>query len=128
MKKLLIKLNLMALAVLMLFGCEKSVPEKNEENNNANALLQVQTRAGETGEDVTVSYPVNVYVFQNDQCKALQTIGDAEQTLSIPLGEGMYTVYTIGGASEEDYVLPDQDEATATTIISLKDGDRKSVV
>lgn len=122
MKKLLIKLNLMALAVLMLLGCEKSVPEKNEESNNANALLQVQTRADETGEDATVSYPVNVYVFQNDQCKALQTIGDAEQTLSIPLGEGMYTVYAIGGASEENYVLPDQDEVTATTVISLKEG------
>ena len=122
MKRKLLYFNMIVLAVLMLSGCEKAVPEKSEDRNNANALLQVQTRAGETGEDATVSYPVNVYVFQNDQCKALQTIGDAEQTLSIPLGEGMYTVYAIGGASEEDYVLPDQDEATATTIISLKDG------
>lgn len=111
-----------ALVVLVLCGCEKNVPDKVEYNEKANSLLQVQTRAGETGEEGTVSYPVNVYVFQNDQCKALQTISDAEQTLSIPLQEGMYTVYAIGGATETDYVLPSKDDATPSSIIALQDG------
>ena len=111
-----------ALAVLMLSGCEKSVPEKNEGNDTTNALLQVQTRAGESGEEMTVSFPVSVYVFQNDQCKALQTIADAEQTLSIPLAEGTYTVCAIGGASSDDYALPAQDEAATSTVVALKDG------
>ena len=111
-----------ALAVLMLSGCEKSVPEKNEGNDTVNALLQVQTRADESGEETTVSFPVSVYVFQNDQCTALQTIADAEQTLSIPLAEGTYTVCAIGGASSDDYVLPAQDEAAMSTVVALKDG------
>jgi hypothetical protein len=108
--------------MLALCGCKKNVPDEAEYNEKANALLQVQTRAGETGEDATVSYPVNVYVFQEEQCKALQTISDTEQTLSISLEEGLYTVYAIGGASETDYVIPSKDNATPSSIIALQDG------
>ena len=113
---------IVALVMLALCGCKKNVPDEAEYNEKANALLQVQTRAGETGEDATVSYPVNVYVFQEEQCKALQTISDTEQTLSISLEEGLYTVYAIGGASETDYVIPSKDNATPSSIIALQDG------
>lgn len=108
--------------MLALCGCKKNVPDEAEYSENANALLQVQTRAGETSEDATVSYPVNVYVFQEEQCKALQTISDEEQTLSISLEKGMYTVYAIGGASETDYVIPSKDDATPSSVIALQDG------
>ena len=85
-----------------------------------NAMLQVRTRAG--GDEATISYPVQVYVFQGDECKAVQTIGDEGQTLNIALVEGTYSVYAIGGASSTDYNLPTKDNATTTTAMTLKEG------
>jgi hypothetical protein len=63
------------------------------------------------GSEATVAYPVTVYVFSGEECKAVQTIGDEGQTLNIPLVEGTYSVYAIGGASVDDYVLPDASDA-----------------
>jgi len=69
-----------------------------------------------------VAYPVQVYVFQGDECQAVQTIGSAGQTLNVALTEGTYTVYAIGGASSADYTLPTKDDATTTTALTLKEG------
>lgn len=110
----------MLLAVLaMLAACEKSIID--EDLQSPNSLLQIRTRAG-GGDEATVAYPVQVYVFQNDICRAVQTIGDAGQTLNIALTEGTYSVYAVGGASSTDYNLPTKDDATTTTAITLKDG------
>lgn len=65
---------------------------------------------------------MTVYVFSGEEYRAVQTIGDEGQTLNIPLVEGTYTVYAIGGASSSDYVLPTQSEGTSTSPIMLKDG------
>ena len=108
------------LAILaMLAACEKSIID--EDLQSPNALLQVTTRAG-GGDEATVAYPVQVYVFQGDECRAVQTIGDEGQTLNIALVEGTYSVYAIGGASSTDYSLPTKDDATTTTALTLKDG------
>ena len=109
------------MAVAMLVACEKDVVDEATSNvvREANALLQVTTRGTN---DATVSYPVQVYVFQGDDCKAVQTIGDEGQTLNIPLVEGTYSVYAIAGASATDYTLPTKDNATATTALTLKEG------
>ena len=53
-------------------------------------------------------------LFQGDECQAVQTIGDEGQTLNIPLVEGTYSMYAIGGASADDYVLPDASDAKRT--------------
>ena len=104
-------------------SCSKDATEEmlgGESNGEAeNSVLQVTTRG--TGE-ATISYPVQVYVFQGDECKAVQTIGDAGQTLNIALVEGTYSVYAVGGTSATDYTLPTKDEATTTTAITLKEG------
>jgi hypothetical protein len=108
----------MLLAVFaMLAACEKSIVD--EELQTPNATLQVTTRGTN---DAVVAYPVQVYVFQGEECKAVQTIGDAGQTLNIALTEGTYSVYAIGGASSTDYNLPTKDDATTTTALTLKDG------
>ena len=87
-----------------------------------NSLLQVRTRAGGvTLDGATISYPVTVYVFQGDECQAAQTIGDEGQTLNIPLTEGTYSVYAVGGASTENYVVPSASEALTTSVIALKE-------
>ena len=107
----------------MLAACSKDVVDEatSDGAREANALLQVTTRSGGAN-DATVSYPVQVYVFQGDECRAVQTIGDEGQTLNIALVEGTYSVYAVGGASATDYTLPTKDNATTTTALTLKEG------
>ena len=117
-----------ALAVLGLTACEKSLDVMDDEMSSdfgqvKNSLLQVRTRAGGVASDeATISYPVTVYVFQGEECQAVQTIGDEGQALNIPLVEGTYSVYAVGGASTLDYVLPDVSEALTTSAIALREG------
>lgn len=114
-------------AVLGLTACEKGLDAEGEFTSSTasqvtNSVLQVTTRGGGGSNDVTIAYPVQVYVFQGDDCKAVQTIGDEGQTLNIPLVEGTYSVYAVAGASATDYTLPTKDNATATTALTLKEG------
>ena len=115
------------LAAMLLTACEKGLDEGIADvapaGQSANSVLQVRTRSGgSAGEEATVAYPIAVYVFAGEDCKAVQTIGDEGQTLNIPLVEGTYTVYAIGGASSSDYVLPTTDDAAATSAIALREG------
>ena len=115
------------LAAMLLTACEKGlvdgVADVAPAGQAANSVLQVRTRSGgSVGGEATVAYPIAVYVFAGEECKAVQTIGDEGQTLNIGLTEGTYTVYAIGGASSSDYVLPTADDALATSAIVLKDG------
>ena len=116
-----------ALAVLGLTACEKGLDAEEEFTSSTasqvtNSVLQVTTRGGGGSNDATIAYPVQVYVFQGDDCKAVQTIGDEGQTLNIPLVEGTYSVYAVGGAGSTDYNLPTKDNATTTTALTLKEG------
>ena len=122
------KLSLIAsaLAVLGLTACEKGfdVGEDGMSTDSGqvkNSVLQVRTRSGGgSGSETTVSYPLQVYVFQGDECR-VQAIGDEGQTLNIALVEGTYTVYAVGGASVSDYVLPSASDATTTTPLALRE-------
>lgn len=118
------KTSIAILIATLLAACSTDLTEEVTNYNNAakNALLQVTTRGTGDADAATVAYPVQVYVFQNDICRAVQTIGDAGQTLNIALTEGTYSVYAIGGASSTDYNLPTKDDATTTTALTLKDG------
>ena len=116
------------LAAVLLKACEKGLDVgvdgiSTDGGQVANSLLQVRTRAGgSVADEATVSYPVTVYVFRGDECKAVQTIGDEGQTLNVPLVEGTYSVYAVGGASTEDYELPSASNALTTSAIALKEG------
>ena len=116
------------LAAVLLTACEKGLDELGEGMSPSptgqvtNSVLQVRTRGTSPSEEATVAYPVQVYVFQGDKCKAAQTIGDEGQTLNIPLVEGTYSVYAVGGAGSTDYNLPTKDNATTTTALTLKEG------
>ena len=114
-----------ALAVLGLTACEKTLVDDIADVGSGqveNSVLQVRTRAGGYADEATVAYPVAVYVFAGDECRAVQTIGDEGQTLNVPLVEGTYSVYAVGGASASDYVLPTMDDATVTSAIALREG------
>ena len=122
MKKILLFAS--ALAVLGLTACEKGLGDDIGDVGNEqvkNSVLQVRTR-GASGDGATVAYPVAVYVFEGDECKASQTIGDEGQTLNIALTEGTYSVYAVGGVSSSDYVLPSVSDALTTSAIALQEG------
>ena len=115
----------LSLAAMLLTACEKGLDDIVEGGGGGqvtNSLLQVRTRGAAAGSEATVAYPVTVYVFAGDECKAAQTIGDEGQTLNIPLVEGTYSVYAVGGAGSTDYNLPTKDNATTTTALTLKEG------
>ena len=112
------------LAVLGLTACEKTLGDDIGDVGNEqvkNSVLQVRTR-GASGDEAKVAYPVAVYVFEGDECKASQTIGDEGQTLNIALTEGTYSVYAVGGVSSSDYVLPSVSDALTTSAIALQEG------
>ena len=112
------------LAVLGLTACERTldVGEDNASTGQVkNSVLQVRTR-GASCDGATVVYPVAVYVFEGDECKASQTIGDEGQTLNIALTEGTYSVYAVGGVSSSDYVLPSVSDALTSSAITLQEG------
>ena len=116
------------LAAVLLTACEKGLDVgvdgiSTDGGQVKNSVLQVRTRVGgSVTDEATVSYPVTVYVFRGDECRAVQTIGDEGQMLNIPLVEGTYSVYAIGGASTEDYVLPDASDALTSSAIALREG------
>ena len=115
----------LSLAAVLLTACEKGLDDIEESGDNGqvtNSLLQVRTRGAAAGSEATVSYPVAVYVFSGDECKAAQTIGDEGQTLNIALTEGTYSVFAVGGASSTDYVLPSASDALTTSAIALREG------
>ena len=115
-----------ALAMLGLTACEKGLVDEAAVSTTGqvgNSVLQVRTRSGgSAGGEATVAYPIAVYVFAGEECKAVQTIGDEGQTLNIGLVEGTYSVYAVGGVSSSDYVLPTTDDAAATSAIALREG------
>lgn len=86
--------------------------------------LRVKFQASETESgETTISYPVNVYVFdQQGQCVSLKVITSSSSTLSLKLPVGSYDVYAIGGADEAVYELPTQDNATKESLLTLRTG------
>lgn len=115
------------MAAFLFFSCEKysGDNEKDDNNKEANSTLVVRTRTVETdGKDATISYPVNIYVFNSDNttCVDVTTIESADNPVSLKLPEGSYNVYAIAGADAANYDLPTKESATTETVISLKSG------
>lgn len=115
------------MAAFLFFSCEKYSGDDETDDNNkeANSTLVVRTRTVETdGKDATISYPVNIYVFNSDNttCVDVTTIESADNPVSLKLPEGSYNVYAIAGADAANYDLPTKENATTETVISLKSG------
>jgi hypothetical protein len=116
-------LFLSALAVQGLTACEKELEvgvEVFPTEQVKNSLLQVRTRSGGSNDETTVAYPVTVYVFAGNECRATQTIGDEEQTLNIPqVGDtylGCYVLSVTDTDTDVDVLLlsPDETSSLAT--------------
>ena len=129
------KKYLLYIASLMLVftSCSKDILPENEESGfakEANSILNIHTRTGtDANGDAIISYPVNVYVFnESDECVEYLTLANSEDVLSLNLIEGTYTIYSIGGTSSDSYTLPSKEDATATSVIQLASGKNHSDV
>ena len=109
-------LTLIVCSLISLTSCEKSLEVAT--TTEGNSMLTIQTRADESS--AKVSYPVNVYAMNSDgQCiKRQQLLSDNDQ-LSMDLQPMTYQIYAIGGATDGDYTLPTQSNATATSAVTL---------
>ena len=118
---------LVMLFFIAAFSSCETYEESSNLDNNGNSTLTILTRSGNDGggadEIAKVSYPINVYVFnEDDECVAVSNVATEEETLSFKLEEGAYDIYAIAGADDETYNLPTKENAIKDTIISLKDG------
>ena len=106
------------LMTLALASCEKSLEKAGA--TEGNSVLTVMTRSGEN--DAKVSYPVTIYVMNEDgQCVRRLQLTSANDQLSMKLQPMTYHIYAVAGATDGDYTLPGQDDATATSEIALNE-------
>lgn len=117
----IINAALAVMATCLLTACEKELATEsgNQTASTANSELTITTRAasGET----EVSLPVTLYVMDNNGiCVKKETLTSTTEGISMELPAGKYHVYAIGGAKENDYILPATENATAQSEIALK--------
>lgn len=124
-----LKFFIFASVTLSVFSCAKYVDvETPEDAQEQNSKLTIKTRATDDAGELTddkseVSYPVNVYVFDDkEECVALMSIASEQEVLSTELKAGKYDVYAIAGADENSYELPTLENATKESVITLKEG------
>mgnify|MGYP007069849599 FL=1 len=107
--------------LMALCSCSKEV--MNDSQMERDSRLTVLTRSDGLDESKEIAMPIRYYVFNNeDVCVATLTQDDATTPVSAELAKGVYDVYAIGGADENRLVLPTQERAEKTTVVTLKDG------
>ncbi|CCX67565.1 putative uncharacterized protein [Prevotella sp. CAG:1058] len=118
------------LAMVVFFvSCEKYTADEEFDLSEANSTLVVRTclAPNEAGldESATISYPVNVFVFnEKGACVGVSVIGSEAENLSLKLPEGSYNIYAIAGADDKSYNIPTKENATKKSPIILKDGSK----
>lgn len=120
MKKI-INTVLAVMVICLLMACEKELATEsgNQTASTANSELTITTRAASDGTEV--SLPVTLYVMDsNGICVKKETLTSTAEGISMELPAGKYHVYAIGGAKEDDYILPATENATAQSEIALK--------
>lgn len=119
-QKVLLLRTAIGVSLLALGACEKEIV--SDEPVIAESSVSITTRSVNDGE--TVSFPVNVYVF-NAADRSLvrhETLADKDQPFSFSIPLGSYSVYAIGGADGSRYTFPADRDVTEEATISLKEG------
>ena len=115
--------------VVFFVSCEKYTADEEFDLSEANSTLVVRTclAPNEAGldESATISYPVNVFVFnEKGACVGVSVIRSEAENLSLKLPEGSYNIYAIAGADDNSYNIPTKENATKESPIILKDGSK----
>ncbi len=122
MKKRIIYISLCSL--FFLSSCEKSIINENsgitETLPEDAARLSITTRSGDVNNTIKQG---RIYVFnQSDKCIHLLSTDENDNTASVQLPSGSYSLYAIGGEDLTLFNIPTQSEATTTSFISRKEG------
>ncbi len=116
-------LNTLCAVVLLtaLYSCEKAQEVAGAAEGSS--VLTVQTRSGETDEEI--SYPITVYVMNNEGvCVRREKLLSANDELSLHMQPLTYTLYAVAGAEEESYTIPELSDAVPTSAVTLKEGEQ----
>ncbi len=106
-------------ALVAFFSFDSYIYE--DEPIEEDGTLSVTTRAA--NDNSTVSYPVELFVFSDSKCCAIQEISSASDDVRICLQPGEYNVYAIGGIS--NYNIPDKESISKFTLLGFKNGKTK---
>lgn len=90
----------------------------NEDLTASDHQMTIMTR----GEGEPITSPVRLYVFDSEDCVAVETLDEGVSSFTKNLPAGSYEVYALAGVDDTRYTLPSKEEATKTTVIALKDG------
>lgn len=90
----------------------------NEDLTASDRQMTIMTR----GEGEPITSPVRLYVFDSDDCVVVETLDEGVSSFTKNLPAGSYEVYALAGVDDTRYTLPSKEEATKTTVITLKDG------
>ena len=90
----------------------------NEDLTASDRQMTIMTR----GEGEPITSPVRLYVFDSEDCVAVETLDEGVSSFTKNLPAGSYEVYALAGVDDTRYTLPSKEEATKTTVIALKDG------
>lgn len=90
----------------------------NEDLTASDRQMTIMTR----GEGEPITSPVRLYVFDSEDCVAVETLDEGVSSFTKNLPAGSYEVYALAGVDDTRYTLPSKEEATKTTVITLKDG------
>lgn len=112
------KIALLCMTSWALGACEKELV--SDEPIDTESSVSVITRS--INEEETISLPVDLYVFNYESKEFIrhERITDKESPFSFSLPKGNYSVYAIGGANEDLYIFPKDEEVTEESEIVLK--------
>ena len=106
--------------MMTLCSCRGDVMNDYEQEAGATSLLHVFTRSGDGPTvDENVPTPVSLYVF-NASGRCVKILPDVTQNALVAVQGGTYGVYALAGADAAHYDLPSEDDASTTSVISLK--------
>ena len=101
-------------------ACEKELI--SDEPVMTESSVSIITRSV-TAEE-TISFPVNVYVFNAESKEFVmhKKISEENEPLGFSLPFGSYSLYAVGGAEDNRYIVPDGEGVTEESEITLKEG------
>lgn len=114
-------------ALCVLLSCEKSLDESDPEATGqwpqASARLHIITRAGDEEPTYNPIKQGRIYIFDsNEKCFDLLTTDESNNSATIDLPAGTYTLYAVGGEDLSRFTLPTVSEASPTSVISCASG------
>ena len=120
MMKTKTEIALLCMASWALGACEKELI--SDDPVVTESSVSVLTRSLNAEE--TISFPMNVYVFgsENKEFVRHEKLVNDENPLAFTLPLGSYSIYAIGGADDDHYVFPADNEVTEESEILLKEG------